>query len=151
MNDRNFQASTRHRVTWLAAGIGAALLLVCPSKGNAQSNAEPEAKTAAKASEMAPSQPPSGEPLNGAPAQASQHGKAILAAAKAEAVAAAKKSRRDNDPHTKTIRIWDACDPASFNAKVGPGTCQPGYHGQTLFDDFFAANCAVDQIRDTDG
>jgi hypothetical protein len=37
-----------------------------------------------------------------------------------------------------TVRIWDACDPDSFNSKFGPGTCQPGHHGQTNFDDFFA-------------
>lgn len=41
-------------------------------------------------------------------------------------------------PQTKTVRIWDACDPVSFNAQVGPGTCQPGHHGQTDFQDFFA-------------
>jgi plastocyanin len=41
-------------------------------------------------------------------------------------------------PQTKTVRIWDACDPMSFNAAVGPGTCQPGHHGQTDFQDFFS-------------
>jgi hypothetical protein len=30
----------------------------------------------------------------------------------------------------------DACDPASFNAAVGPGTCVSGNHGNTLFSDF---------------
>ena len=40
-------------------------------------------------------------------------------------------------PQTKTVRIWDACDPVTFNAAVGPGTCQPGHHGQTDFQDFF--------------
>jgi hypothetical protein len=32
--------------------------------------------------------------------------------------------------------MWDACDPDSFNAVVGAGTCIPGHHGQTLFRDF---------------
>jgi len=32
--------------------------------------------------------------------------------------------------------MWDACDPDSFNAAVGAGTCIPGHHGQTLFRDF---------------
>ena len=41
-------------------------------------------------------------------------------------------------PQTKTIRIWDACDPESFNKAVGPGTCQAGHHGQMEFNDFFA-------------
>ena len=30
----------------------------------------------------------------------------------------------------------DACDPDSFNATVGPGTCVAGQHGTTLFGDF---------------
>ena len=37
---------------------------------------------------------------------------------------------------TKTITMRDACDPDSFNAAVGPGTCVPGHHGNTLFTDF---------------
>ncbi len=37
---------------------------------------------------------------------------------------------------TKTITMRDACDPDSFNAAVGPGTCIPGHHGNTLFTDF---------------
>ena len=39
-------------------------------------------------------------------------------------------------PTTKTITMRDACDPDSFNAVVGPGTCLPGHHGNTLFGDF---------------
>jgi hypothetical protein len=30
----------------------------------------------------------------------------------------------------------DACDPDSFNAVIGPGTCTPGHDGNTLFGDF---------------
>jgi hypothetical protein len=52
--------------------------------------------------------------------------------------AQSQDSSKKSGPETKTIRIWDACDPASFDAKVGPGTCKPGHHGQTEFDDFFA-------------
>ena len=37
---------------------------------------------------------------------------------------------------TKSISMRDACDPDSFNAAVGPGTCLPGHHGNTLFGDF---------------
>jgi hypothetical protein len=40
------------------------------------------------------------------------------------------------DDKTKTIRMWDACDPKSFNLAVRPGACIPGHHGQTLFNDF---------------
>jgi hypothetical protein len=145
MNGRNCQEATGRSRKWLAAGLGAALLLVCPIKGSAQSHAEPPAKTAAGPSETAAPQPSSGETLNAMPAQASQHGKAMLAAAKAEVAAAAAKPHTESDTHTKTIRIWDACDPATFNAKVGPGTCQPGHHGQTVFDDFFA-EVQLDQI-----
>lgn len=39
---------------------------------------------------------------------------------------------------TKTITMRDACDPDSFNAVVGPGTCIGGPHGTTPFPDFIA-------------
>jgi hypothetical protein len=32
-----------------------------------------------------------------------------------------------------TITIRDACDPATFNAAIGPGTCVAGDHGTTTF------------------
>ena len=130
-------------MSWLAAGVGAALLLACLSKGSAQSNAE--SKTAVRPGEPASSQPFSGDLLNGAAGQASHPGKLVLAADKGEAAAAAEKSPAGTDTHTRTIRIWDACDPASFDAAVKPGTCKPGHHGQTDFKDFFG-ELQLDQI-----
>jgi hypothetical protein len=41
-----------------------------------------------------------------------------------------------NAQTTKTITMRDACDPATFNAAIGPGTCMPGHHGNTAFLDF---------------
>lgn len=43
-----------------------------------------------------------------------------------------------SDAQTKVITMWDACDPDSFNAAIGPGTCISGNHGKTLFGDFIA-------------
>ena len=45
----------------------------------------------------------------------------------------------------KTITMRDACDPDSFNAVVGPGTCVAGPHGNTLFNDF-VGELQTDQI-----
>ena len=50
-----------------------------------------------------------------------------------------------NAQPTKTITMWDACDPESFNTVGGPGTCIPGHHGTTLFEDF-VAELQTDQI-----
>jgi len=50
-----------------------------------------------------------------------------------------------NAQSTKTITMRDACDPDSFNAVVGPGTCIPGQHGNTLFTDF-VGELTTDQI-----
>jgi plastocyanin len=50
-----------------------------------------------------------------------------------------------NAQTTKTITMRDACDPDSFNAVAGPGTCIPGPHGTTLFADFIA-ELTADQI-----
>ena len=44
-----------------------------------------------------------------------------------------------------TITMRDACDPNSFNAAVGPGTCVAGQHGTTLFSDFIG-ELHTDQI-----
>jgi plastocyanin len=46
---------------------------------------------------------------------------------------------------TKTVTMWDACDPDTFNAVVGAGACIPGNHGKTLFGDFIA-ELQADQI-----
>lgn len=43
------------------------------------------------------------------------------------------------------IAMRDACDPVSFNAAVGPGTCAAGQHGTTLFSDFIG-ELQTDQI-----
>jgi len=90
MNQRGVIEVKNNEGKWLAAGMLAAFMIVCPSGSSAQSS----------------------------PA---------------------------TDPLIKTIRIWDACDPATFDAKVGPGTCIPGHHGETKFDDFFA-EVQLDQI-----
>lgn len=52
---------------------------------------------------------------------------------------------RHHEDGTKTVTMWDACDPDSFNAAVGPGACIPGHHGITLFGDFIA-ELQTDQI-----
>lgn len=44
-----------------------------------------------------------------------------------------------------TIGMRDACDPGTFNANVGPGTCKHGAHGTTKFKDFIA-ELTTDQI-----
>ncbi len=44
-----------------------------------------------------------------------------------------------------TIGIRDACDPGTFNANVGPGTCKPGQHGTTKFK-FFIGELTTDHI-----
>jgi plastocyanin len=50
----------------------------------------------------------------------------------------AQTARPHDEGGTKTIIMRDACDPDSFNAGIGPGTCLPGDHGQTLLGDFVA-------------
>ena len=37
---------------------------------------------------------------------------------------------------TTTIRLWDGCDPVTFDQVLGPGACLPGGHGQERFDTF---------------
>ena len=44
-----------------------------------------------------------------------------------------------------SIRMWDNCDPASFNEAVGPDTCIPGAHGTELFS-LFIQEVTLDKI-----
>ena len=52
------------------------------------------------------------------------------------AAAQSGSEQKSASAQTKVVRIWDACDPQSFDAAVGPGTCIAGHHGQMLFTDF---------------
>jgi hypothetical protein len=49
--------------------------------------------------------------------------------------AGAATADRGND--NRTVRMRDDCEPASFNAAIGPGTCVRD--GHTTFDEFVAA------------
>ena len=37
---------------------------------------------------------------------------------------------------TNTVRIEDRCEPTSFNAAIGEGTCVPNEHGDVTFEEF---------------
>ena len=37
---------------------------------------------------------------------------------------------------TQTFRVRDDCDPKTFNAAIGPGTCAETFNGGTTFDEF---------------
>src|SRR5579864_9115666 len=52
---------------------------------------------------------------------------------------------RADAPDTDTIRIWDGCDPATFNAALGAGTCLPGQHGTEKFS-IFVGEVSADRI-----
>jgi hypothetical protein len=46
---------------------------------------------------------------------------------------------------TDSIRMWDNCDPATFNAANGPGTCVPGPHGTETFP-IFVGELSADRV-----
>src|SRR5579859_41622 len=131
MKVRTFRAVKLQSIKWAAVGFGATLLF-CSPNGFAQSSAKSETKketveatspaTAAKAKE-----PAIATDKNGTVTQADFRVKT-----------AGVVRNSDSGAQTKTVRIWDACDPDTFNAAVGPGTCIPGHHGQMKFQDFFA-------------
>jgi hypothetical protein len=145
MNHQNGRVMLLGNLNWLAGGIGAALLLLCSAGGRAQSNAAQAAGGDAKQIVSPAPKSSSSTATKSEPTQKSQNAEFNFAVAKAEALASSQKASEKTDSHTKTIRIWDACDPESFNAAVGPGTCQAGHHGQTQFQDFFG-ELLLDQI-----
>jgi len=55
-----------------------------------------------------------------------------------------KASSLDTTSTTTVIRIWDACDPASFDKAVGPGACLPARHGTETFG-LFLNELTLDQ------
>ena len=42
----------------------------------------------------------------------------------------------DDGGMTRTVRIEDRCEPTSFNAAIGAGTCVPNEHGDVTFGEF---------------
>jgi hypothetical protein len=44
-------------------------------------------------------------------------------------IAASTSSELSVSPGAHPVELLDQCDPASFNAAVGPGTCMSGHHG----------------------
>ena len=46
--------------------------------------------------------------------------------------------------HVRTVRIQDRCDPASFDAAIGPGTCVPHDGELVTFTEFLAQLNPVD-------
>ncbi len=135
--------STSHRVTarnikWLALSFGA-VVLFSPSNGVAQSQPKSETKKEAAQTAAPSAKPRSVAQKNPTPIISNENGQISLAVFRTKPAATpARNSDAKFAPQTKTVRIWDACDPDSFNAAVGPGTCIPGHHGQTNFQDFFA-------------
>src|SRR5579864_8588068 len=55
------------------------------------------------------------------------------------------RARAAAAPDTDSIRIWDNCDPATFNKAIGPGTCVPGQHGTETFT-LFVGEVSADRI-----
>ena len=55
------------------------------------------------------------------------------------------RARAAAAPDTDSIRMWDNCDPATFNVTLGPGACQPGDHGTEKFSIFFG-ELAADRV-----
>jgi hypothetical protein len=55
------------------------------------------------------------------------------------------RARAAAAPDTDTIRIWDNCDPVTFNAALGAGVCLPGPHGTEKFS-LFVGEVSADRI-----
>src|SRR6202140_3895550 len=55
------------------------------------------------------------------------------------------RARAAAAPDTDSIRMWDNCDPATFNAALAPGACQPGDHGTEKYS-IFIGELAADRI-----
>ncbi len=145
MNGSNF-ASIRN-LKWLAMSLGAALLL-CPSKGIAQSQTKTDSKKeTVKAASPATQPDLAAQKKQPGIISSNENGKVTFADYRTKPASAALNSdaKSGSGPQTKTIRIWDACDPESFDAAVKPGTCIPGHHGQTKFEDFLG-ELDLDQI-----
>jgi len=145
MNGSNF-ASIRN-LKWLTIGLGAALLF-CPSKGVAQSQTKTDSKKETIQTASTATQPVfAAQKKQPGIISSNENGRITFADYRTKPASAALNAgaKSGSGPQTKTIRIWDACDPESFDAAVKPGTCIPGHHGQTKFEDFLG-ELDLDQI-----
>src|SRR5215813_364035 len=128
-----FRVVKLQSIKWSVVGFGAALLF-CSHNGFAQSVPKSEAKKEAREA----ASPSTTTRVKRPVLAADKNGTVEQASFRIKTAGIVRDSDRERRPQTKTVRIWDACDPDTFNAAVGPGTCVPGHHGQTKFQDFFA-------------
>jgi hypothetical protein len=135
MNASNSHRAAPRGIKWLALGFGTAMLFSA-SNSFVQSQTKPETKKEAQTTSSS-MKPASAAPKNATPMISNDNGQISFAVFHKPVSVPARGSNTNSAPQTKTVRIWDACDPDSFNAAVGPGTCIPGHHGQTNFQDFF--------------
>src|SRR5262249_8677725 len=133
MKVRTFPAVKLQTIKWAVVGFGAALLF-CSPNGFAQSAQKSETKKETTEATSPSTAANKKEPV----ISTDKSGTVTQANFRTTTGGVLRDSDRERSPQTKTVRIWDACDPDTFNAAVGPGTCIPGHHGQTKFQDFFA-------------
>jgi len=60
--------------------------------------------------------------------------------------AALSREGQGAEKHAGAFVAHDSCEPESFNAAIGPGTCVK--HGQTTFQEFIAELQATQSVRD---
>jgi hypothetical protein len=58
--------------------------------------------------------------------------------------ASAGQGRAGAKGHVRVVQVRDACDPATFNAEIGPGTCVDHTGARVTFDQFLAKLNPVD-------
>lgn len=135
MDGRNLHSVAIRSFKWVALSAGAALLFY-PSNGLAQSQTKPQTKkqTVENASS---SGRPEALPKNATPIISNDNGQISPAVFRSKPVSVTTRGSNTNStPQTKTVRIWDACDPETFNDFFKQTVCIPGHHGQTKFQDF---------------
>ena len=137
MDGRNLHHVAIRCFKWIALSAGATLLFFS-SNSFAKSQAKSEAKKEMEQKASSPVKPVSSAQKNATPIISNENGQISLAVFHTKPAAPAHSSDLRSAPQTKTVRIWDACDPQSFNDFFNQTVCIPGHHGQTNFQDFLA-------------
>jgi len=119
----------------VALSAGAALLFN-PSNSLAQSEAKSQTKKQAAEKAMLAGQREASQ-KSAMPIVSNENGQISVAVFRTKSpTAPSRNSEAKSAPQTKTVRIWDACDPETFNDFFKQTVCIPGHHGQTKFQDF---------------
>src|SRR5215470_11169478 len=120
-----FRAVKLQSIKWAAVSFGATLLF-CSPNGFAQTSAKSETKKETPEAATPSTQPQTARRVKEPEIITNENGTITQADFRVKTAGVVRDSEQNGGPQTKTVRIWDACDPDTFNDFFKQTICIPG-------------------------